>query len=182
VWVERGIAGGLLTVVAAGAAVLAWKQADVSPALRVGSLAGAAALVGLALFDSVLSVAATLAALVVALAPPRSREATGHASKPWLAGVAAAALVAVLGARAADLRAFTSRSGAHASLEDLERAAAASPGDFLSRAQLAEAHVLRGACAAAGPWLDAALKRRPWVGYLQRARAGCQATPTGSPP
>lgn len=176
VWVERGVLGGLLAVATAAAAWSAWRSAEVSRAVRAGTVAGGVALVGLVVLDSVLAVAATLAPVVVALAPPRPGVSVVGASKRWWTGAMAVTLVAVVGARAADLVALTWRTGRRASLERLERAAAVSPGDYLARAQLAEAHVLRGSCVAARPWLDAALKLRPYVRYLAQARDACRAS------
>lgn len=176
--VERG-AVGLVALVALVA--LWWRRRDPT---ELWALPTAGALLVLSALDCVLQIAmgACAAALLAALAAPRSAAAL---ARSWRARGALLGLLALLGLgawRAADRLLGQQAMGRARSPEELAAVARAHPAMLAPRVVLAERSLGTQDCAAALPWLEEIAARRPHWPHAVGQRNACRARALGAQP
>ncbi|UJR82519.1 O-antigen ligase family protein [Sandaracinus amylolyticus] len=170
--IERGVIGAITGLVCLVALVIVISRLE-DRSLRAASLACLAALVPLVLFDSVLQIAAPLAAIAVLLVPPIDREVRVWSAPRWLGIVIATGLMLAATHRAIEIQALALR--AHGTPGALAAAARFDPGDYTSRARLAETLLAERDCAHAIPVLDEMIALRPRHRRPRIEREVCEA-------
>ncbi|AKF04879.1 O-antigen polymerase [Sandaracinus amylolyticus] len=170
--IERG-ALGVVSGLACGIALIVVIARLEDRSLRAVCAACLGATVPLVLFDSVLQIAAPLAVLAVLLAPPVDREVRVWGAPRWIGIVLATGLMLAATHRAIEIQALALR--AHGTPAALASAARLDPGDYTSRARLAETLLAEGDCPHALPLLDEMVALRPRHRRPRTEREVCEA-------